>query len=115
MKQIYLFLVFLMTATGMFAANETSRHTTYLTPLETSFQKDNDLKATYVDSKLILIGNKKNASIEIYNLLGRKVVFLQNVNINGRFSKQLALPVNNIYIVKISAEAFSKTVKIVAK
>lgn len=74
-----------------------------------------EVKTSYSDGKLTITGINATSSIEIYNLLGRKVIDLKNISINGTFSKYLDLPKNNIYIVKISSASFSKTFKIVAK
>jgi hypothetical protein len=80
----------------------------------------NDINVTkvntsYSDGKLTITGINTISNIAIYNLLGRKVIDLKNISINGTFSKYLDLPRNNIYIVKISSATFSKTFKIVAK
>ncbi|QHI35529.1 hypothetical protein IMCC3317_08750 [Kordia antarctica] len=73
------------------------------------------VNTSYSGGKLSISGINTTATIAIYNLLGRKVVDLKNIAINGSFSKYLDLPKNNIYIVKISSAEFSKTFKIVAK
>lgn len=74
-----------------------------------------NVQTSYNGGKLEISGINTTSNIAIYNLLGRQVVDLKNVSINGTFSKYLDLPKNNIYIVKISSPAFSKTFKIVAK
>lgn len=79
------------------------------------FQTEKKIKASYSVGKLSITGVNATTNIAIYNLLGRKVVDLKNIAINGSFSKYLNLAKNNIYIVKISSPAFSKTFKIVAK
>ncbi|PTX63104.1 putative secreted protein (Por secretion system target) [Kordia periserrulae] len=73
------------------------------------------IQTSYNGGRLEISGINTTSNISIYNLLGRQVVDLKNVAINGTFSKYLDLPRNNIYIVKISAANFSKTFKIVAK
>ncbi len=73
------------------------------------------VKTMYNNGRLEISGINTTSNIAIYNLLGRQVVDLKNVSINGTFSKFLDLPKNNIYIVKISSPSFSKTFKIVAK
>jgi len=75
----------------------------------------NKVQTRYNGGKLEISGIYTTSNVTIYNLLGKKVVDLRNVAINGTFSKYLDLPKNNIYIVKISSPAFSKTFKIVAK
>ncbi|AXG71559.1 hypothetical protein KORDIASMS9_03816 [Kordia sp. SMS9] len=75
----------------------------------------NSVKTMYNNGRLEISGINTTSNIAIYNLLGRQVVDLKNVAINGTFSKFLDLPKNNIYIVKISSSTFSKTFKIVAK
>ena len=73
------------------------------------------VNTSYNGGKLNISGIYATTNIAIYNLLGRKVVDLKNVAINGSFGKHLDLPKNNIYIVKITSPTFSKTFKIVAK
>lgn len=75
----------------------------------------NEVKTMYNNGRLEISGVNTTSNISIYNLLGRQVVDLKNVAINGTFSQFLDLPKNNIYIVKISSPTFSKTFKIVAK
>lgn len=85
------------------------------TTLSVGNRNQNKVQTRYNSGKLEISGINTTTNIAIYNLLGRKVVDLRNVSINGTFSKYLDLPKNNIYIVKISSPAFSKTFKIVAK
>ncbi|WP_298420495.1 T9SS type A sorting domain-containing protein [uncultured Kordia sp.] len=73
------------------------------------------VSTSYNSGKLTITGVNTTSNIAIYNLLGRQVVDLKNIAINGTFSKYLDLPKNNIYIVKITSPNFSKTFKIVAK
>jgi hypothetical protein len=75
----------------------------------------NKIQTRYSGGQLEISGVNTTSTIEVYNLLGRKVVDLRNVAINGTFRRALDLPRNNIYIVKISSPSFSKTFKIVAK
>ncbi|WP_156168903.1 T9SS type A sorting domain-containing protein [Kordia jejudonensis] len=89
-------------------------------PLNASTLSTNDIAATkvntsYSSGKLTITGVNTISNISIFNLLGRQVIDLKNVAINGTFSKYLDLPKNNIYIVKITSPNFSKTFKIVAK
>lgn len=78
-------------------------------------RNDTKVSTRYHNGKLTVIGVDRNANIAIYNLLGRKVVDLKNVSMNGTYNTYLDLPKNNIYIVKITSPNFSKTFKIVAK
>lgn len=73
------------------------------------------VNTSYSGGKLTITGVNTTSNIAIYNLLGRQVIDLKNVAINGTFNKYLDLPRNNIYIVKITSPSFSKTFKIVAK
>ena len=116
MKLMYFFLLLLCTSTGMIASSRINHQMeTIQYSLETSFQEKNTLKVSYTNGQLIVIGQKNKATIEIYNLLGKQVVNLTNVTINGSFSKYISLAKNNIYIVKISTKALTKAFKIVAK
>ncbi|WP_298511729.1 T9SS type A sorting domain-containing protein [uncultured Kordia sp.] len=83
--------------------------------LSTNDRSKTNVLTRYNGGKLEISGINTTSNIAIYNLLGRKVVDLKNVAINGTFTKYLDLPKNNIYIVKISSPTFSKTFKIVAK
>lgn len=121
MKKIYIFIaVFMMTFT-LFAHAAESKRSVDFSPVVYSFPQDfsnenlKKVKTSYHNGKLTIVGLKKTVQIEIYNLLGKKVVNLTNVNIRGTFNKYLDLPRNNIYIVKLSSAEFSKTFKIVAK
>lgn len=73
------------------------------------------VNTSYSGGKLTITGVNTVSNIAIYNLLGRQVIDLKNVAINGTFNKYLDLPKNNIYIVKITSPSFSKTFKILAK
>jgi len=75
----------------------------------------NKVQTNYSGGKLSITGINATTNIAIYNLLGRKVIDLKNVAINGSFNTYVDLPKNNIYIVKITSSEFSKTFKIVAK
>ncbi|MEM6684362.1 MAG: T9SS type A sorting domain-containing protein [Bacteroidota bacterium] len=73
------------------------------------------VQTRYNNGRLEISGINTTSNIAIYNLLGRQVVDLKNVAINGTFSRNLDLPKNNIYIVKLSSASFSKTFKIVSR
>ncbi|EDP96001.1 T9SS type A sorting domain-containing protein [Kordia algicida OT-1] len=121
MKKIYLFItVFMMTLTLFAHTQERKKSVDFYAvnySLAQDFSNENlkKVSTSYHNGKLSIVGLEKTVQIEIYNLLGKKVVYLKNVNIRGTFHKFLDLPRNNIYIVKISSSDFSKTFKIVAK
>ena len=114
-------MIVLITTTTLFAHEANNLNITANTSIEdVLIQKDDiqrlkEVKTSYHNGKLRISGIHTLSNIAIYNLLGRKVVDLKNVAINGTYSKYLDLPRNNIYIVKISSSTFSKTFKIVAK
>lgn len=54
------------------------------------------VQTRYSGGRLEISGVNTTSNIEVYNLLGRKVVDLKNVAINGTFSRALDLPKNNI-------------------
>lgn len=74
-----------------------------------------EVQTRYNNGRLEISGINTTSNIAIYNLLGRQVVDLKNVVINGTFSRHLDLPKNNIYIVKLSSSSFTRTFKIVAR
>ncbi|MEM6720663.1 MAG: T9SS type A sorting domain-containing protein [Bacteroidota bacterium] len=86
-----------------------------MSTLSTEDRTKDQVQTIYNNGKLEISGINSTSNIAVFNLLGRQVVDLKNVSINGTFSKFLDLPKNNIYIVKISSSTFSKTFKIVAK
>lgn len=121
MKKFYIFMIVLFSTATVFAAKVESIQFTAVSEVENTvfqnldFQIKKKIKTSYSDGKLNVTGIYTISTIAIYNLLGRKVVDLKNIAINGSFSKYLDLPKNNIYIVKISSAVFTKTFKIVAK
>ncbi len=121
MKKLYILITALITTTTLFALEAKNKRFTdtyaieYLSIQEQDDQNLKKIKTSYSNGKLTVVGLEKTANIAIYNLLGRKVVDLKNVAINGSYNTFLDLPKNNIYIVKITSQALSKTFKIVAK
>ncbi|MBC8757351.1 T9SS type A sorting domain-containing protein [Kordia sp. YSTF-M3] len=121
MKKFYIFITALITTISLFAHETTTTRLIDAYGIEYSnIQEQNDqdlkkIKASYSNGELKISSLEKTANVAIYNLLGRKVVDLKNITINGSFNRYLDLPKNNIYIVKISLPTFSKTFKIVAK
>ncbi|WP_420573834.1 T9SS type A sorting domain-containing protein [Kordia sp.] len=83
--------------------------------LSTYDHNKSKVRANYNGGRLQISGINTISNIEIYNLLGKRVIDLKNISINGTFSKYLNLPKNNIYIVRISSPVFSKTFKIISK
>ncbi|WP_430408869.1 T9SS type A sorting domain-containing protein [Kordia sp.] len=126
MKKLYILLICTFASTVMFASEvftiqtEITVENTTVSVLDMFDFSQNDqtkkkVHTSYSDGKLTITGVNATSNIAIYNLLGRKVIDLKNVAINGTFSKYLDLPKNNIYIVKITSNNFTKTFKIIAK
>ena len=108
MKRLYILLLCLLASTAMFATEvftvdmhiETgiaidnnsisSSNTTDLFVQNDQIKKK--IHTSYSDGKLTITGVNSKSNISIYNLLGRKVVDLKNISINGTFSKYLDLP-----------------------
>ncbi|SFU38566.1 Por secretion system C-terminal sorting domain-containing protein [Pustulibacterium marinum] len=78
-------------------------------------QKDEQVKVFYNKSSLYITGLNEKATIEIYNMLGKRVADFSNVQLTNNFNKRLSLPMNNIFIVSVQTENFKKTFKIVTK
>jgi len=121
MKKFYILMIVLFSTATIFAVELKDIQFTAVSEVENTvfknldFQTEKKIKASYSNGKLNITGVNTISNIAIYNLLGRKVVDLKNITFKGNFSKYLDLPKHNIYIVKISSVAFSKTFKIVAK
>lgn len=120
MKKRYMIIMALITTTCSFALDtKNTRFTESYCVEYFDIQKQNNqglknIKASYNDGKLTIFGLEKTVDIAIYNLLGRKVVAMKNIAITENFSTNIDLPKHNIYIVKITFQAASKTFKIVS-
>lgn len=113
MKKLYISIFFSIllslanTAAG--AVTSVANHT------NPELQTEEQVKVFYNKNLLHINGLTGNATIEIYNMLGKKVADFQNIEVTDNFSKSISLPMNNIFIVSVQTENFKKTFKIVTK
>ena len=54
-----------------------------------------------------------NASLEVYNILGRKVKSIQKLNVNNAVS--VADIAKGVYLVRVTSEGKSKTTKVIVR
>lgn len=83
--------------------------------LTEKLQSEEQIKVFYNKNSLHITGLNDNATIEVYNMLGKKVASFQNIQVTENFTKSVSLPMNNIFIVSVQTENFKKTFKIVTK
>ncbi len=72
------------------------------------------VKTFIQNGKLYITGLSNTADIEVYSILGKKLVELKSIKLNPTFSQNVSLSRNNMYIVRIQSPAFSKTFKVIA-
>ncbi|GLB50499.1 T9SS type A sorting domain-containing protein [Neptunitalea lumnitzerae] len=114
MKKLYtsiFILIFLLTAQYSEAAVSLLP-----TPTQKTTLTEDQIKVFYNNNALHISGlSDSNTTIEVYNMLGKRVASYQNIRVTGSFSKNISLPKNNIFIVSVQTESFKKTFKIVTK
>ena len=75
--------------------------------------KINQLKSRIVNSELIVSGVNASANLKLYNLLGQSVIDLSNVTINNELILSDLNLTKGVYLLKISIEGKTKTIKLV--
>ncbi|GLB52225.1 hypothetical protein NBRC110019_12640 [Neptunitalea chrysea] len=113
MKKFYvsILLLVLFTSAKLSAASVSMAPS----PFKLTSLIEEQIKVFYSNNSLHISGLNDNATIEIYNMLGKRVASYQNIRVTDNFSKNITLPSNNIFIVSVQTENFKKTFKIVTK
>ncbi|MFD0861207.1 T9SS type A sorting domain-containing protein [Sungkyunkwania multivorans] len=82
--------------------------------LSTDNFESTDVRATYNDGELRVTGLVGQASIEVFNILGKRVFQINNVTIENDFSKEISLRPKSMYVLRIRSGRLSKTLKLIA-
>ncbi len=115
MKQFYFSILLTLLSIQFSQATPVFPSVTQDSP-ETVIQQTNDnIKVFYKKNILFINGLNETATIEIFNMLGKKVASFHNIQVKENFSKSISLAKNNIFIVSVRTENFTKTFKIVTK
>lgn len=82
-----------------------------------STQENNiETSNTYmVNNVLHIDGYIGKASVTVYDILGRQTQHLQNITVNNGFKQQLNLPNNQLSVIVVRAEGFTKTIKAIKR
>jgi len=68
----------------------------------------------YVNNALNINGYNGKASIKAYDIIGRLLYNKENVNIQNGFSQAIKLPKNQVSIILIKGENFTKSLEVIA-
>lgn len=115
MKQFYFLILFTLLSIQFSQAIPVKTSVTHNSPVPVIQQTNDNIKVFYKKSTLFINGLNETATIEIFNMLGKKVASFNNIQVKENFSKSISLVKNNIFIVSVRTENFTKTFKIVTK
>lgn len=85
----------------------------YDAKLNVNSSKINQLTARIVNNELSISGVNALANVQLYNLVGQSVVNLSNVTINNELILTNINLEKGVYLLKISIENSSKTIKLI--
>ena len=73
----------------------------------------NQVTAGFINNGLFLSGINGSVDLELYNILGQNMIRLKNVVINNNLTLNNLNLIKGVYLLKISIENSSKTIKLV--
>lgn len=115
MKQFYFSILLTLLSIQFSQATPVATSVTQNPPVSVNQQTNDNIKVFYKKNTLFINGLNETATVEIYNMLGKKVASFHNIQVEENFSKNISLAKNNIFIVSVRTENFTKTFKIVTK
>jgi len=73
-----------------------------------------NIKFYYVNNALKIIGYQGKISIKAYDIIGRLLYHKKDISVQNGFSKSIRLPKNQVSILLIKGDNFTKSLKVIA-